>query len=211
MSPDAEERPDLAAAIAALRGRGVQRVDPIRFRQAEAMARRAPAHHGEARRLLDQKLAQLLAGLEQSLDACVSKATAVGPTPPASPLGDLLAGLARQTLAGAEPGAGDNPTGGSPSAPPRMELKAVREHRSTWARLGVDQRLRQSLATVPDKAGPLNTQRLMHQALTAMRDASPAYLQRLITQVEALLWLDQASLPLATAQKKDTARNPRQR
>jgi hypothetical protein len=207
MNGAGEERPDLVTAIAALRVRGAQRVDPLRFRQAEAMARRAAAHQGETRRLLDRKLARLLAELEQSLQTRASGALSAKPAPPTSPLSDLLAEWSKQALDGAEPGSRRDTAEGSPSAQPRLELKAVREHRNTWARLGVDQRLRQSLATVPDKAGPLNTQRLVHQALTAMRDASPAYLQRLITQVEALLWLDQASLPLGTAQKKDTARN----
>lgn len=206
MSLASEDRPDIAAAISALRARGAPRVDPIRFRQAEAMARRALAHQGEARRLLDEKLARLLAGIDQAIEAR-APAAAAGP-PTSSALGDLLAELAQN---GAEAGPHRATAEGSALAQPPAELKAVREHRSTWARLGVDQRLRQSLATVPDKAGPLNTQRLMHQALTAMRDASPAYLQHFITQVEALLWLDQASLPLSTAPKKDTGRNHRQR
>jgi hypothetical protein len=206
MTGASEKRLDPAAAIAALRVRGAHRVDPIRLRQAEAMARRALAHQGEARRLLDEKVAHLVAGLERALEAR-APAMAAG-APPSSPLARLLADLARDDPKLASDGAeAERPA----PAQRQADLKAVREHRSTWARLGVDQRLRQSLATVPDKAGPLNTQRLMHQALTAMRDASPAYLQRFITQVEALLWLDQASLPLGTAPKKDAARNHRQR
>jgi hypothetical protein len=86
----------------------------------------------------------------------------------------------------------------------------VRVYRSTWAALGAEQRLRQSSAQVPENAGPLNTQRLLHEALTLMREVSPAYLHRLLSQVEALLWLDPARPPAAAA-KKDAARTARER
>jgi hypothetical protein len=83
------------------------------------------------------------------------------------------------------------------------------------ARLSADRRLSQALAQVPGQAGPLNTQRLLHQALTVMRDASPAYLARFLSHVEALLWLDQASLPAAgparPAKAGSAAPEPRRR
>jgi hypothetical protein len=59
----------------------------------------------------------------------------------------------------------------------------------------LDLRVTQALTQVPDNAGPLNTQRLLNQALQLMRDAAPQYLQHLMAHAEALLWLDQASLP----------------
>jgi hypothetical protein len=65
-----------------------------------------------------------------------------------------------------------------------------------------------SQALVPENAGPLNTQRLLHQALTLMRDASPDYVHRFISHVEALLWLDQAR-PTGTAATKDATRSAR--
>ncbi len=69
----------------------------------------------------------------------------------------------------------------------------------------MDQRLTQALAQVPDNAGPLNTQRLLNQALELMRDASPQYLQRFMAHAEALLWLDQASLPGARSERRAPA------
>lgn len=93
---------------------------------------------------------------------------------------------------------------------PAGELKAMRDHRSTWVRLGLEQRLRQSASQVPDNAGPLNTQRLLHQALTVMRNASPAYFQRFMGHVESLLALDALNPPSAPA-KKNTSRGARRR
>ncbi|MDO9352812.1 MAG: DUF2894 domain-containing protein, partial [Solirubrobacteraceae bacterium] len=61
--------------------------------------------------------------------------------------------------------------------------------RSTWSRLSADQRLTQSLAKVPENAGPLNSQHLVHRALTQIRDLSPEYLHHFMAQVDALLWL----------------------
>lgn len=76
-----------------------------------------------------------------------------------------------------------------PSAAP-AELKSVRQFRGAWKRLNAEQKLRQSRAQVPDKAGPLNTQRLVHRTLALMHAASPAYLQQFVQQVETLLALE---------------------
>ena len=48
------------AEIAALRARGAADADPLRFRYVEALARRAAAHEGAARAVLDAKLAAAL-------------------------------------------------------------------------------------------------------------------------------------------------------
>ncbi len=122
-------------------------------------------------------------GLEPPADAPVS----------AQPrnLADLLAYIARHTA-------------------PAGELKAVRDHRGTWVCLGMEQRLRQSGTQVPDNAGPLNTQRLLHQALTVMRDTSPAYFQHFMGHVEGLLALEALSQPPGLA-KKNAARGARRR
>jgi hypothetical protein len=146
-------------------------VDSMRRRRIEALARRASAHQGEARRLLEHKQQQLLQACRRHAQA----APAVAPTPPPrSELAELLVHIAGHRSAGAE-------------------LKTVHEHRSTWARLRVDQRLHQAKARLPDNAGPLNTQRLLLQALTLMRDASPQYLQHFMAHAETLLWLEASS------------------
>ncbi len=157
-----------------------RRVDPVRQRHIDALARRAAQHQGAARLVMEQRLQALRARSEAPVPA---------PTlpPRRSPLALLLDQLARQ-------------------APPPGELKAVRDYRGTWARLGMEQRLTQTLAKVPDNAGPLNTQRLLHQALTVMRAASPQYLQHFMSHVEALLVLEQMNQGATPAKKKDAAR-----
>ena len=181
---------DTARAIDALRASGAQRIDPVRLRHIEALARRCAAHQGAARRVLDARLAQLLAACRQKLlDAASDADGRPLPDAPRSALSGLLAQLAVQDE-GAD------------------ELKALRQHRSTWARLSLDLQLTQALAQVPDHAGPLNTQRLLHQALQVMREAAPQYLQQFMAHAEALLWLDQARLPGARRGGRSGARRP---
>jgi hypothetical protein len=76
---------------------------------------------------------------------------------------------------------------------PAGELKALDEVRNTWARLDAEQRLEQALAQVPANAGPLNSYQLVLRTLILMRDVSPEYLQRFMTHVDALLWLERTA------------------
>ena len=199
---------DPIATLDAWRQRGAHRLDPVRFHFIEAMARRAAAHDGPAGQVLRGKVAQLLADYGDALEraqcaqqgdmgAC-APATSGAPSaahipshiPPHAargPLAELL-----DHIAGHAPTlANDNSAGdGAHSA---AELKTLRYFRSTWSRLSAHQRLTQSLAQVPANAGPLNSHHLVHRALTLMRDVSPPYLNRFISYVDALLWLDQAS------------------
>jgi hypothetical protein len=196
-TPAAEARCDTAQAVAALRARGA---DPVRLRYIEALARRALQHEGAPRRLLDGRVQQLLAASpcpaqpSPHLPALSSPAPARRPT-----MAALLAYIASRDTG---PGAGP-PAAGAP------ELKAVRDYRSTWSRLHMEQRLTLALAKVPDNAGPLNTPRLLHQALAVMRASSPAYLQRFMVQVEALLWLEQLNQGAPPAAGKPGSRKAR--
>jgi hypothetical protein len=74
------------------------------------------------------------------------------------------------------------------------ELKTLSYFRSTWSRLSADRRLTQTLAAVPENAGPLNSHHLVHRALMLMRELSPEYLHRFMAHVDALLWLDRANV-----------------
>jgi len=150
-----------------------------RQRRVEALARRASAHQGEARRLLDLKRQQLTQPPRRHAEATVSAA-------PHGALAQLLQHIERLGATGAE-------------------LKTVQQHRSTWAQLHTDQRLHQALVQVPDNAGPLNTQRLLLQALTLMREASPPYLQHFMAHAETLLWLE-ATSPARVQPRKEPAR-----
>ncbi|RYF80346.1 MAG: DUF2894 domain-containing protein, partial [Comamonadaceae bacterium] len=72
------------------------------------------------------------------------------------------------------------------------DLKAMGYFRSTWSRLSAERRLTQSLARVPDKAGPLNAQHLVHQTLAVMRELSPGYLNHFLDHADTLMWLERA-------------------
>jgi hypothetical protein len=189
---------DPAGMIHARRERGDHRFDPVRFRFIEALAGRAAAYRGEARRILDDKAIKLLATYEEDLARvrCVDGS----PAPPAADakqkgpldggaLAELVDDIARRASAREDGAAASD---GVPSLAPYPELKALRYFRSTWSRLGAERRLSQSLAKVPENAGPLNSHQLVHRSLTLMHDVSPEYLNRLMSYVDVLQWLDRA-------------------
>ncbi len=113
------------------------------------------------------------------------------PSPKRGPLGELVAYVARQkphavlgTLVPARPDAADRP------AP---EARTLQFFKRTWSRLSADQRLAQSRACLPDNAGPLNSQHLVHRSLLLMRELSPEYLEHFVGYVDALQWLEQSN------------------
>lgn len=181
----------LVQAIAHWRERGADRVEPVRFRLIEAMARRAQGCEGAARAIIDDKLSALLAtqvaAFEQQEAHRGDTAPAVTPTAP-SPLAQLVSLLDAQHPAPATPAAKPTPARGTAGKP--AELKAVKQFRSTWRRISTDQRLNKALADVPVNAGPLNSQRLIHRTLSLMREVSPEYVERFVAYVDALSWLD---------------------
>lgn len=196
--------PDASAALAAWRARGDDRADPVRFRFIEAMARRADAHDGEARRMLDERIARLLAAYGEALD---QRLDAIAPPQEASHARSAFAELIDH-LAQHAPPPGEGLAATSGATP---DLKAVTYFRSTWSKLSADRRLTQSLAKVPDNAGPLNSHHLVHRALILMRELSPEYLNRFMSYVDSLLWIDQAngSMAAAAAASAPRADNPK--
>ncbi|HSI60321.1 MAG TPA: DUF2894 domain-containing protein [Ideonella sp.] len=181
---------DPGAAIVVLRARGAQGVDPVRFRYIEALARRASAHEGEARRILDGKLAQALSDYAARFEQArpEPRETPASPRHP-GPLADLVRHIAQHSP---DKGSG-GPADGAAEAGSPAELKTLRYFRSTWSQLSADLRMSQSVAKVPENAGPLNSHGLALRSLQLMRDLSPAYLNRFMSYLDALLWLDQAS------------------
>ena len=179
------------SAFDALRERGAQRLDPVRFRLAESLARRAGTHAGAARRVLDDKLALLLQTIAAVVAAASQQAAAgvAAPRPRRGALGELADHAARQKSA---PG----PTTLSREAAPDSvgaDARTLQFFKRTWSRLSADQRLAQSRASLPDNAGPLNSHHLVHRSLTLMRELSPEYLERFVGYIDALQWLEQAN------------------
>lgn len=75
-------------------------------------------------------------------------------------------------------------------ATPLRELKATRHLRTTQARLHTEHRIHQAITAAPDEAGPLNSHRLVTQALERMGAISPAYLNRFAGYMEVLMVLE---------------------
>lgn len=93
--------------------------------------------------------------------------------PPRGPLGQLVDAVAAGRGASAYP-----------------ELPLLDEFQRLWSRVRTESQLRQSLAPVPENAGPLNSSALVHRALGVMRDVSPGYLQHFLGYVDDLAWME---------------------
>jgi hypothetical protein len=181
-----DEANGIDATLDAWRERGAHRLDPVRFHFIETLARRAADHGGEARRILEEKVSALLAAYGEDLQM-IPDAEAAAVKPPArGPLAELTGHLVQHASS-------------ERMDPVTNELKVLPFFRSTWSKLSAERRLTQSLAKLPQNAGPLNSHNLVHQSLTLMRELSPEYLNRFVSYVDALLWVDQANVGNAPA------------
>ena len=212
-----EQAPD-ANPLDALRAQGASVRDPVRFRLAEALARRASGHAGAAREAIDARLAAVLQGLGSEAVADDVSRDALAPTRAArGPLALLVADAARQKplpVLGAAakprdatPSTSTSPAAAKPTPAPALDAAArtLQFFKRTWSRLSADQRLAQSRATLPDNAGPLNSHHLVHRALTLMQSLSPEYLEHFVGYVDALQWLEQANEATASAPPRRSA------
>lgn len=187
---------DPHAAIAAWRDSGADRADPVRFCFIAAIARRAARYDGEAGRLLKARLARLVADYREVLARAPCDAPAR--TASAQPSGSVAALAALNDSLARPAHADETPvrraTGAAPLTMARRgypaEPELVDYFRETWARVSVERQLRQSQQGVPENAGPLNTNHLVHRALSLMREVSPGYLEQFLSYVDALSWLD---------------------
>ena len=118
-------------------------------------------------------------------------------SPKRGPLGELVAYVARQKPT---PVLGVTvPPRADPADKPASEARTLQFFKRTWSRLSADQRLAQSRACLPDNAGPLNSQHLVHRSLTLMRELSPEYLQHFVGYIDALQWVEQSGEAAAQA------------
>ena len=161
----------------------------VRARFAQALARRADAHAGAARRVLDDRLAALMATPAASRDE-PSQAD-IAPSPRGA-LAELVAHAAREKTSPVLASA-SKPREAAPDKAVASDQRTVQFFKRTWSRLSADQRLAQARATLPDNAGPLNSHHLVHRSLTLMRELSPEYLERFVGYIDALQWLEQAN------------------
>jgi hypothetical protein len=224
--------PEFSALIASLRTTGAARFDPVRLHYIEVLAKRAAAHRGSVKRMLDAKLAQALAAFNKRFeqaqcDAREAVSRAVAQYPHAS--GDLqrlfvasdFKGLQRY-IATLETSAQGTSLGGlvrqleqhSPesahtrldaNAGSRPELKTIRNFRNTWSKLSADKQVIQALEQAPKNAGPINSHMLVLRSLALMRDISPDYLNRFMSYADTLLCLEQCEKEKLDKPKKRQA------
>ncbi len=212
---------DAQAMLDAWREGGADRVDPVRFRFLQAMARRSAGLDGLARKLLDERLAGHLNAYAQLLDADADAETDANPDaepsaernapPPAEPANDapsalagLLAYLADPSLStpDGEPDWNRDALGLRDAYP---DVQMLEYFRAVWSRVSADRQVRQSQQQVHKNAGPLNSNQLVHRALSLMRELSPGYLQQFLSYTDALMWMEQIHAATAPA-PKDAAR-----
>ena len=133
-----------------------------------------------------------------------------------APLADLLVRLQPTAIAApVAQGAAATAIATTPAPPsPPAELKALSQFRHSWARLDVALQLQRSKRQAPENAGPLNSQGLALRALQQLQTISPDYLERFVSQIEALMWLEQADTAAAPAAarpgRRDTGKTTRQ-
>lgn len=220
---------DAQAMLDAWREGGADRVDPVRFRFLQAMAGRSAVLDGLARQLLDERLAGHLNAYAQLLDADADADADAGPEAgadagpdaepsaernaplPAEPANDAPSALAGLLAYLADPSL--NTTDGEPDwnrdalglrdAYPDVQM--LEYFRAVWSRVSADRQVRQSQQQVHKNAGPLNSNQLVHRALSLMRELSPGYLQQFLSYTDALMWMEQIHTATAPA-PKDAAR-----
>ena len=197
-------------------------VDPVGLAVIQALARRAAGQQGLARQVLLQRVEQLRARRDAACAGSTGGGHLLGAPavrrPALAGLTELVDRLGRvQTPPAAPSGGLDGPARASrPQGVPPAPLKAVVAFKDTWARLRAEQRLRQALAQVPDKAGPLHSAQVVHRMLRALHELSPAYLDAFMAHVDTLLGLEQAgglgdlvARPAARADRTDRGAVPR--
>lgn len=227
-----DSSPDVHALIVALRAAGAVQFDPVRLHYIDVLAKRAMAHQGSVKRLLDAKLAQALAAFQERFDLARRDAEElVARTLPQFPhaandlqrflaAGDFnglqrsiatlknreqcasLGALVRQLEQHSSGATGTRLEANTGS---RSELKTIRNFRNTWSKLSADKQVAQALEQAPANAGPINSHMLVLRSLAMMRDISPDYLNRFMSYADTLLCLDQGEKEKPEGPKKRQA------
>lgn len=85
----------------------------------------------------------------------------------------------------------------APAMGPQLDMLGY--FRDLWSQLHAQQQIRQSQVQIPDNAGPLNSSRIISQALARLQTLSPAYLREQLAYLDTLAQLE--SLPTPTPAK----------
>jgi hypothetical protein len=79
--------------------------------------------------------------------------------------------------------------------------------REAWSRIAAEDQVAEAVERGPTNAGPLNSHMLVLRTLSLLRDLSPDYLRRFLSQMETLQWLEQASQTIAPVKPKPARRS----
>lgn len=194
-----------AAVLDTWRESGADRIDPVRFRTMAAMARRAEGYTGAARRVLDDRLAALIATYGDAVRAAAGAARPADREPAGRSSGARESGDLAALVADLRPDARADDT---------ADVAHLSEYfRDTWVRVRARRELRHSAERVPENAGPLNSNHLIQRSLSLMGEVSPGYLQQFLTYVDGLASLEAlvapASVPAREAAQTAGRKGPR--
>ena len=90
----------------------------------------------------------------------------------------------------------------------RQQLKAVKRYRQLAAQQKTESMVNRAVIARPENPGPLNPHMLAIKSLTNMRDLSLPYLNRFVSYIETVMWLEE-QLTLSNSSetnKKDKAK-----
>lgn len=173
------------------RDAGADRVDPLRFHQLEALAKRVPALHGDVREAVETRLATLAAAYETAVRASASDVRQ-DVQPVASPLAELTERLIARVEPQIEIAVDAPAQAAQVVAQPKPQKPAMLDEvREVWSAVRLRSQLRQSLEPSQEEAGPLNSERLVQRMLMHMRDVSPGYLRHFMAYADVLSGLQQ--------------------
>lgn len=196
------------AMLETLRAEGAQRHNPARFHYLEVLAQRLPGQPAAVQQVLALRLQQAVATYAREARSAATAAAAPGTgATPATAAPSPLARLNRELMAraSAEPHAATTDALHASAGAHLPDMKSVRQFSEVWSKISAEQQVVQALHRGPENAGPLNSHKLVLRTLSLMRSLSPDYLRRFMSQMDALLWLDQTG----TRAPAQAARAPR--
>jgi hypothetical protein len=123
--------------------------------------------------------------------------------PSPSSIDDLLRQQERDVLADVVASVANTPEGGAPALNDgktatvkfetrKKESRSLQHFKDTMVRLHSDRLVTRAIQDLPENSGPHNSQMLATNALKALRQISPNYLNRFVSHIGSLIYLKQA-------------------
>lgn len=86
------------------------------------------------------------------------------------------------------------------------DLKSHKLFKDTWVKLQAEKIVADAIKQAPKDAGPLNSHLLAIRSIEAMKGLSPEYLNRFVSYMDSLLWLEQAANQLEASEQKNKSK-----